>query len=128
MQFSEIQLIKTLESLLEKYRELYKTFDPEGQIAVWGEWEEQAEGALEEAKSKPEYVFLSRVYEIALGDSAITKDYTPENVVEALGDHSNELNRFETFLVDFVNMEKGGLADAEELREAFDAFQSGATE
>lgn len=45
-------LLNALEELLKEFEELYETFDPEGEIAVWGEWSEMARKAINDAKGE----------------------------------------------------------------------------
>lgn len=46
------KLLEALESILPQFRELYQTFDPDGEIAAWGEWDLLAQTAIEDAKGE----------------------------------------------------------------------------
>ncbi|WP_430451099.1 hypothetical protein [Rhodopirellula europaea] len=40
-------LLDAIKTILPRFVELYETFDPEGEIAVWGQWRELVEGAID---------------------------------------------------------------------------------
>ena len=46
------ELINGMKSLLEGFIDCYETCDPDGKVAVWGQWREEAEKILEKAKDQ----------------------------------------------------------------------------
>jgi len=49
---SSPNMLKALKLLLTEFIKLYEEFDPEGEIAAWGEWRMEAEDAIAKAEGK----------------------------------------------------------------------------
>ena len=47
---SSPNMLKALKLLLTEFIKLYEEFDPEGEIAAWGEWRMEAEDAIAKAE------------------------------------------------------------------------------